>query len=355
MIRITASSLERAMACPGSYWAEKGIVYEQSPAAAEGDLLHAAMEGKTVRLTREQQRAVEWCRERAQELLVKFEIKIPGGGQWRKEMFSAWGSGAAIISMKLDFLAWSESVALVLDYKFGRGDVPPAPINPQLRAYVLAAAKECGVTRVVVAILQPYAEFESRVSVCEYGPEDIAQAGQELLSFLGEMLALEKSADYMRIPGEAQCKYCKALGTDRCPESRDQAAALSLVKLAALMPTGATLAKLLDQAAIAEKVIGVVRDHARAEITEGHEVPGWTLTAGRNVREISDLNEAWNRLSGILAQDQFVACCKGSITALEDAYATATGKRGKDLKESFAAVLGSALGVSQQKGSLKKV
>lgn len=357
-MKVNASALERVFSCPGSFFAEQGFAFETNAAAEEGNLLHAVMAGSKPYepLTREQKRLIDICRAEGRE--IRERVFPDGKPQWQAELFLRWSSDspAGQISAKLDFVAALECKGLILDWKFGRTPTPMAECNYQLRAYALAARREYpNLSEITVAIIQPYNERGERTSVATYTIEDLGLAEAEFRGLFRTLAGMEKNPNLRkRIPSDAACKYCRALGTERCPESQEIAKALVQIQPNAVMPVGADLSDWLDRAAVAEDLIKALRDHARAEIAAGREVPGYTLSTPREVRQINDVAEAWMRMESSLSSEAFMGACKVTVGGLEDAYAAATGKRGKELRQAFDEALGPALSKRTDHPSLVK-
>lgn len=356
-MKVSASSLDRIFACPGSYWAEQGITAPQGTAAAEGELLHKVMAGEAVvELNREQKRLIEVCREAGAELRARsFGDRKP---QYQLERYIRWGDPetGGVIATKIDCLMIGDEEAVIIDWKFGRDPVEAAPSNPQLRAYAVAVAKELpNVRRIVVAIVQPYAEREQRISTAAYSYEELGIAVAEFRGLFRTLNAMELRLETRyRNPGE-HCRYCKALGTERCPESMQLAQAMIPVPQADLMPKGADLAQWLDRCEAVESIILAIRAHAKQLLAAGEEVPGWKLKDGRHVRTIPNVALAWERLQDNLSAAAFMSACKATLTPLEEAYGEATGLKGKALRKSFDELLGDVIVMRQDAPSLEKV
>lgn len=326
-MKITASALERIALCPGSYFAEKGLRSEQHPSAAEGELLHRAMAKQVAlnELNREQGRLVRLCTELGRELKQRLFGDDPG--VVHLERFISCRFRAGTISTKLDYISVHGNRALVIDWKFGYGAVEPSEVNLQLRAYSLAVSHEWpGITEVHVAIIQPYADREHRVSCCVYDAADLLLATGEMDTILQHLVTVEAGqfGTAARNPGEAQCKYCKALGTERCPESMATAKTLTAISPGAIMPTGEALSMWLDRCAVVKKVVEVVEKHAKAELEAGREVPGWKLRPGNNVRTLPDAEEAWNVMSDTMTPAGFMTVrrCLNSWRQYDGTYFT---------------------------------
>lgn len=348
MIKIAPSSIERYEACPGAYYAEDGLPWQDSPWAAEGTLLHAAVsdESKWDGLTTEQRRVVAICRNAGRELLVEH---VKGNNQFAHESYLQWTAARFKLSGKLDFVAWDEEAALIIDWKFGRELVEVAPSNLQLRCYAVLMDINYPRERLVVAIVQPYAEPERRLTLCGYNRKDLDQATSEIVEIAKR---IENGRDN-RVVGP-QCKYCKAAGTQRCPESLKNTESLVQIETAP-MPVGDELATLLDRVKAAEPVIDAIKQHAVAEIQAGRDVPGWRIGKTQVIRTLPDAAMAWEQAQTVIPPDKFTEACKVSVTALQDVMAEHCGWPSKVAKDEFNRIMGPAIVAGERRGSLERV
>jgi hypothetical protein len=238
-------------------------------------------------------------------------------------------------SGKADLVVFgADNTAIVIDYKTGRGDVEEATGNLQLRALAVLVAIRYMVDVVSVAIVQPLA---GPPSVCRYGPGDLDKAAVEI----DEIMDKANATNQPRNPGP-WCQYCRATGTDRCPESQR-----NLVTVAATQANPALTADLgrwLDAADAAEEAIANLRSQAKAILQAGGEVPGWTLKPGRFTESITDPELVAGRF-GMLHKDpeearraflRTVSVAKGK---LKDEVAAVTGEKGKTLDARMASLL----------------
>lgn len=351
MLKASASNLDRIAACPGSVKAEAGMPYKPSEAAQDGTILHEVMSGQrnTAGLTSGQRRYINQCGEAGRELIAEH---VDGE---RPEIVKEWYSQVrlydGIVAAKVDFAAWGETKALVIDWKFGHSPVDRAEVNLQLRPYaVMAAQEKPAIELVTVAIVQPTVAPEDRVTVCQYTREDIRQAREELNAILKAVSEFSDS----RIPGE-HCRYCKAVGTARCSESADVITAIAPVSDRDILPVGEELSKLLDLAAVLEPQIERLREHARSEIQAGHQVPGWTLGADFPTRNLPDVEAAWAAAEAAgVTPAEFTRACKVTVGKLEDVLREKFGWRVKDSKSEFGKVMGEAIKMETRRGILRR-
>lgn len=350
MIKASASSLDRIAACPGSHAAEGRLPDRPSDTSREGTDLHDVMSGgDRTGLTTGQLWAIQFCEQQDIDLALRHVGKVLSE---RRE----WDSGVrlldSIIMGKCDRVVWGKDEILVIDYKFGRIDVADATINLQLMAYAIIAAQEERTTQVAtVAVVQPNGTLEDRVTVCQYTREDILTAKIEL----NNILVAASKADAPRIPG-AHCRYCKALGTSRCPESTEQAMALVPLTNAQVMPVGAELANFLGMAQLMKPMIETLANHAREQLqADPHSIPGWYLSDDIPIRTLPDVETAWAAAEAAgVTPGQFMAACSVSVTQLEERMRARFEWRAKDTRSEFNRIMESAIQMGTKRGSIKR-
>lgn len=370
MIRLSPSSLERYALCPGAYWAEQGMPYQASDYAAEGTLLHSVLGGSATpeqkaSLTRAQKADIEFCVREAKALHVEIFGGTTVDGCISETKLQAKLDADVLLSGQTDYFAFKSSSvgypfqaeedacnALLIDWKFGRDAVDIAASNLQIRAYaVLLDAGVDGLqgkTRVHCAIIQPRVALQDRVTRVVYEPEDIKQARQELLDIASAI----RFCGEQRNPGKEQCKYCKALGTDRCPESADTAKALAPLALGDVMPTPERLAQALDLAVVAESVIERYRDYAKEFIAAGGVIPGWSLKEGNTVRKLKCAGKAWECAQEVLSPEEFIDACRVGVVDLQNAMADKRRWTQREARANFDHIMAPALTSEQNAPSL---
>ena len=247
---------------------------------------------------------------------------------WYDELFS----GAID---RIDF--FGEETAVVTDYKTGRTAQSGASENIQLRAYAVLVKKAYPKLKsIYVAIIQPLA---SGKTTAMYGEADLDQADEQIANAV--KASLEPNAP--RTPSPDACKWCRAKNV--CPEAYGNAEAaqtelqiLSGTAIATL--SNEELASLDSKALIVENFIDDIRKELKSRLMGGAQITGLSLTKGRTIRNVTDPTAASSALSDILKPDEFLACTKVSITALEKAYGKARRLKGKDAKLALEETLG---------------
>lgn len=212
----SASSLKRLIACRGSWLAEQNMPttsvgkFERD----EGTDLHDVCEsGKIPDHLDEEQR---WAVNTALNLKEKFYEEFNLVGQIMKEV-RLWAKDEEdnlLYSGKFDEAVIGDDFAVLIDYKFGRKPVDPAPSNFQMLAYaVLMWLNYPGKQIYATAIIQPRVEEELRFSRAVYTITDLKEA------YAGFVAAIREAQEpnQKRTPSYDSCEYCKALHV--CPDA----------------------------------------------------------------------------------------------------------------------------------------
>ncbi len=361
---LSPSSAEKWMSCPGSLFLEKGEPDSSSKHADEGTAAHFLAS-----------ECLSKGEHPAQHLKKRIEI-MPEGARWQgdliqgpwfevdEEMVGAINSyvqavrkyaegGTLFVEQRLPITTWtgepdasgtSDAVILtadgeliVVDLKYGMGELVSPERNKQLMIYALAAHEEFSLvgdiksTRLVI--------HQPRIS----GPQEWACSVEELLAFGEEVKpaaaeALDVfAADPTRIEGylvdylhvtEKGCRWCRA--AHKCP-ARDahltQAIGADFDDLTAgaqIPPAGAgeELAKKLAACDLIEQWIKAVRGKVEAELFAGHTVPGYKLVQGkRGARSWADDTAAEAALKAMrLKQDEMYSFKVISPTSAEKIF-----------------------------------
>ena len=346
----SASSMERYQLCPGSYMAERGLPEATSEDAETGNRIHAVLAGDAVTtpLTDDEERTMEACRRQAEDLITE---TVPGNDAIHEErrlwFGNQWSGKPDVVAVDCIF-----ADGLVIDYKTGRGEVASAEGNMQLRALAVLAAEEHKLDRVTVAIVQPLA---GPPSVCLYAAGDLKTARNEVLGIIDAI----RRPDAPRIPSAKACQYCKAKGTERCPESIAAVESLPLEVSRdgrEIVLTPERLAELLEKLPMVEKVIEAIRGKARRMLEAGETVPGWALKPGAERETITDPTTVYNRAAAAgVNSESFMACVSVTKGKLKDAVKASTGDKGKALDARMESILAGCTETKQAAPSLAKV
>lgn len=212
MIRPSASSVERQLACPGSAHLPQ---HEYHSAYAEaGDTRHedaevAALLGVEDELPWQVRKLLEPGDIFAAECAMAYDVsddtaRALGHIRWRDYQDLA----PFEIPMTLDLVIYGEQRIIVVDYK-GFEEVTSAAENAQLATGALAVARASGRDEIVVAIVYLGASWK---------PADVAILSVfELDMHAARLREMMASSDRSLHPGK-HCKYCHAFLS--CPEQR---------------------------------------------------------------------------------------------------------------------------------------
>ena len=346
--RLSPSSAERWMTCPGSVAACEGLEDSGSDYAAEGTAAHEMAEkiltgtpggsliGKLaengVPFTAEMLKGVRKYTDTILDLVTAIDGELHVE---QKLDISTWtleedakGTADAVI------LAGNELI--VADLKFGRGVVVDADENKQLMIYALAAllafefTHTRDITQVRLIISQPNLN-----AWCEW------TCSAEYLRAFGEEVRLAAIAvdrpDAPRRPSEKACKFCRAKGS--CPALAAQVAKTiyegseadidsfeDLTNAGIPKPCGFSSVEYLANAMKHLKMIESWAKGVRAEVERrlfaGETVPGYKLVEGRQGnRQWSDAEEVETLMKSMrLKLDEMYTMSLISPTRAEELY-----------------------------------
>jgi hypothetical protein len=297
------------MLCPGSVNLSAPFPDDENPAAAEGTLAHDYAAG--ILNHRTQLVATAEMHNHVQ-VYTGYCAALPGTGSVEADLTPELRGIDSDLGGTGDFVKHeSRHFTLeVVDLKYGAGVFVDAKDNPQLKMYALGALikLQCmgkRVSGVIGTIVQPRIE-------CEEGPTRSDRwSVAEMVDFAAEVQAaakLTRLPDAPLVPGEKQCKFCKAKPV--CPALTAQRTALMAAEFPAMEPlTDEQRAKLGAAVAMIPQVeaqIKALEALAYREIAGGRAVPGQKLVAKRGTRKWTD--------GAILA----VTAAVGEDTAFED-------------------------------------
>lgn len=296
--RLSASGSHRWLYCPGSVKAEESLPNTTSYHAEEGTAAHELAElalmgsgntrdwlGKQLpesnafTVTDEMANAVQvyvdyvrgFSGEHAYEQRIDF-------GDWVPEGF---GTADAVIVQ--------DDKIRVIDLKYGRGLRVDAEENTQAILYALGVYAEhelfIDIKNVVITIVQPRLdhidEWEISISELLKRGEWIRQRAEEA-----------NSPDAERVPGEAQCLWCKAKATCPALMKFTNAAIMSDFETLDLVNVDRLTDSQLRQALDSKKLIigwlDAVEMYIKERVENGGSFEGYKMVEGRSSRSWSD-------------------------------------------------------------------
>lgn len=309
----SSSGAEALQLCPGKWRMENicGVPEEERADAQRGTAIHEAIEtGSGAKLDsdalRDAQKLAAIEREVAErwadgELIEKTDRE--------ERLWLNHPDGSPAFSGKPDAVHVIGNRALVVDYKTGWHEYPAAEVNFQLACNAFLASVNYNTPNVQVALIQ------ARFGLTEafYDRDALKMVGRKI----ARLLAIIEDPDAALIPGETQCKFCRAFAV--CPAVKDASIEVMRSRALVTVPTGAELRAY----ALIEKLIAERKRLAKFALSQGVEIPGWTLGDGRTTTKITDPTAAYTKLEAVVSAEAFASCCDVSITKLTDAYADA--------------------------------
>lgn len=302
--KLSASGAHRWMNCPGSVKAEEGMTDRTSSFAEEGTKAHDLMEQMLLNIRTdidkydiemaEHVRAyvdyVESLKEAGDTLLVEecvdFSEWVPGG----------FGTADTVLV--------GDRRIHIVDLKYGKGVPVYAERNPQAMLYALGAYAGFGwmgdIKSVKISIVQPRLD---NISEWEVSVTDLLKFGEEARQAAADTLI----PNAKKVPGEKQCKFCKAKAT--CPALYKLTADTLMADFEQIdeapQPHKLTFAQMrlaLERKSLIEAWLQSVELSVKDLILEGVEFEGFKLVEGRSVRRWSDAEVAGARLAALVGE-----------------------------------------------------
>jgi hypothetical protein len=311
----SASALDRLIACPGSAVLTADVPRTASTYSAWGTACH---ELASIALLKGDQVYAERKGTRISADGFDFEVDdemLEVAKRYTDYVRDVAGEdGTILVEQRVDFsndLAVDEAFGtadalvirgdemIVVDLKTGRG-VEVEADSAQLKAYALGclpiADQVADIERVRLVIVQPrnggIKEHDLWVDELRaWAHTQAAPAARKVLEAMAEF-----SVGHLN-PGEKQCKFCAAKAT--CPALRDSVAQTVFVEefvparpeefsditLELATPAKDThedwIAAALTKVDLIEDWCKAVREEAHKRLSEGQELPGWKLVAGK--------------------------------------------------------------------------
>lgn len=319
--KLSASGSKRWMNCPGSVRLEKQFPDNNNEYAAYGSAAHSLAEiclknnqnadshlGSVLTYPYKPPSADikvdEEMVEGVQEYL-DYVRNLKGESFFEKRVdFSNWvpeGFGTA------DFGALEQNTLTLVDLKFGKGVQVFAENNTQGILYALGAYNEYDflydIKTIRIVIVQPRLDH---IDEWDISLDELLEWGDIL-----KQKALEALADDPPlVPGEEQCKFCRAKSTCRALANHNVAlAAEDFTKIGPLdsidNPITVTdplklspeeIGFLLTQTKLFSDWISALEGHALSEMLAGRDIPGFKLVEGRSLRIWKNEKEAIKEL-----------------------------------------------------------
>ncbi len=294
--RLSPSSAARWLACPGSVVANERIADPGSLYAAEGTLAHQILEScLSHRIHPSEYKDTVMGADMADALATAYDYisQISGEHSYEQKVdYSEWvpdGYGTA------DIIVYDEKTKTlhVCDYKHGKGVEVNADNNAQMMLYGLGAYAERAmldeIETVTLHVIQPRRDHIDTWSI---SVPDLLAWG----AWVQERAALALDPDAPRVPGETQCRWCRAAGSCSALHAHtsqiigrefDDLDGVSLGDM-----TDDQTREILENAGLIRAFLGAVEDSVFRLLSEGGSFEGWKLVEGRSLRKWADEAQA---------------------------------------------------------------
>jgi hypothetical protein len=358
---IRASQIHRLRTCPGSLAAEAGLPEQTNIYSESGTRMHKMMETNNFdgATPEELQTLTDIVRMGADvEQDIMGECKRPLKVYKETELFITNARGEKKVSNHPDKIVVGEHsthgwFGLVLDTKTGHGEVDSAESNDQVMSYSVAA-NQClpfPFAKLFGRILQRFASHNT----VEYDAVTIEQAKDSILAVVAEA----EKPNAKRVPSESACKYCKAIGTSRCPETQF-AIETSMHEINQATLTPEDMARRLEVFSLAEKIIDKERAIYKQMLVDTPGcIPGWEIKPGQIMRSIEDLAGAHRALYNSLDLEDhpevWQECLKASVPTVQSALQSARGISELAANKLLSELLGPLLIEKPKAGSLSPI
>jgi hypothetical protein len=361
----SASSAQADALCPGRHLAQRGLPDVRATDSREhGREIHEALKKQDpTGLSVEQVDTYDACNDIDRRALMKFfgpEIaNAPPTTEREKRLWVQWPDGLRH-SGQPDLIYRKGVKALIVEYKTLFGDIPESSRNLQLRDQVcLYYANTPLIKEIGTMVNQPMVTREPEI--CLYSEEHIVRARDEMYF----RVKASNTEGSHRIPGELQCKYCRAAAAANCKEYRNWASEMVVVdtRLVVAIQERAVAdwdpqmrAEFCERMSIAQKWLDDMKaEMKRLLAADPNAIPGWELKPGAAINDLINpqkIFDAFSQKGGSL--EQFLACIDISSGRLKDALAHITKAKGKALKAEIDAVIGENVLKGQKDASLKR-
>lgn len=319
--KLGASNAHRWLHCGGSVKAEQGIKDKGSIFAQEGSAAHELSEmalfndkephdwiGKPLVENSEwvvdEEMAnyvavyTDYCRaisKGADETFIEQRVSY---SDWVPEGFGTNDFGALFLRDKRIKIA---------DLKYGKGVQVDAENNPQAMLYGLGIYAEFSWLSefewVDIAIIQPRLDHISEWSI---SVKDLLKWAE----WVSQRAEIALSDDAERVPGEKQCRFCKAKGT--CPALMKYTEDIIMAEFDDLddLPSPDTLSQdqlrqVLEHKGLIEGWLSSVETVVRERLEDGQNFPGFKIVEGRSIRRWGDDEQAEKVLAEVLGEKLF--------------------------------------------------
>jgi hypothetical protein len=234
----------------------------------------------------------------------------------------------------LDTLIVRGNSATIIDWKFGKNQVPDAEINKQGYGYALAVwDKYPEIEEIEVHFVMPFIDWVSIAKFTRAADYDRIKLALRVIIERAKA-AWPENEEVPHNPGR-HCLYCGMLG--RCKAVGNKALSVGVKYDNLPVPIEvhssqifdpADMARAFELAKVMENWAKSVKTHAIQMRLEGQEIPGYELGERSGRRSISNAQAAWEIVKDQISPEDFAGCATVSLPDLEKLF-SANAPRGK--------------------------
>lgn len=361
----SASSAPYDDLCPGRHLAQRNIPETKGDKDATfGTNVHNALaKNDPTGLDTQEENIFDACQEIEAKLIQQvFGPEANHIRSFREQRLwckvkAAKGDERYLHSGKPDVVHRVGPTLLIIEYKALPGEHQSSPENLQLRDQAVLAARTYLAKEVLTAVVQPLITHSPEL--CRYDEVSINQAEEDMF----KRVRASNDPKSPRIPGNSQCKFCRA--APACKEYTAYASAALPLALPQRPDWEVVMSEWTPEqkARVAESLPALkklIKD-AEASIKESlradaQSVPGFLLEEGNTRTIVNDPEQLFTRfveLGGTL--DQFMKCVSITKKELEAQLRAITKKKGKGLAAEIEKILEGIVDCKQNESSIGKV
>lgn len=318
---IRPSSAERAANCPASVFEEYGLPNVETPDATEGTRLHARI-AEEIEKWKQTGIAPDLDGEPEVEAMFNYFLLVFNGmkrneGATRNDVFTEYpvnysACGTELYHGTADVVIICKNEVAAIDWKTGHVRVTEVENNLQFQFYAAALMQMCGKESCELHVFNP-----------SIGQRDFAL-------FLKGEIRLRKiffrAINHPEHNTGEWCRYCRANQHGTCRAIHERASRALKIALSDGAPMFSELPAHELTAQYEELQHAVdYRDKLRAEITRRAEADGncgdYFIRLVSSGVTVDDIPALYERISGVVSEDEFMAQCTISESKIRKIYA----------------------------------
>lgn len=323
------SKLDQYFLCPYS-WQYRDVQEAESEAAREGELLHCGIADMIAGcadpecysgFSEEQMEMIHDCYVsylEAKSTFVDPEIGV------EERLVLRDGDGSEITWGTADCCGFKGDSGFLIDFKFGRIEVPRPEENLQLLTYATALCQRFHLKTVEMWIVQP------RLHKRLHYTFNFDEVGIGVILHVKMIIEGCKKENPRVTPGVSQCRYCA--GKSSCPAMRGKFEALQKAEMRSedlkTLDIG-TLAKLYDASQVVSQFIDMIETEFKLRLEQGGDYKGYALKRTSGGFKCPSPAVVFDRLQDVLTPAQMIGVCSCTLTKVKTAYAESAVAQGR--------------------------